>query len=298
VPAAPQFGIAVSSSKGGVLDLSAVSFNDFSNTRTIVAGTYAFYFYDELITNGLVPVALSASIAVADTVVRFAAAIAPATFVQIDGEIVLATATDLAGNTTVQRGLLGTQAAAHDVSALAYPLTEKVAIVPFVKNFFGSPSSGDWRYSLELPNVRLASASLFMTNALGPGAVTSISFTGLTNDQGLRTLSGGQFSFQISGYLAIQTVNATPAVIVDADHSIRDIYGVLGTGSGGAGVTLQVNLNGALYATVQFDEGATTSNTVPGFGLPILHAGDLLTLEVTGVGTTNPGSDLTLVVRL
>jgi hypothetical protein len=298
VPAAPLFGIAVSSSKGGVLDLSAVSFNDFSNTRTIVAGTYSFYFYDELMANALVPVALSASIAVADTVVRFASAISPAIFVQIDGEIVQAGATDVAGNTAVQRGMLGTQAAAHDVSALAYPLTEKVAIVPFVKNFFGSPSSGDWKYSLELPNVRLASASLFMTNALGPGAVTSVSFTGLTNDQGLRTLSGGQFSFQISGYLAIQTVNATPAVIVDADHSIRDIYGVLGTGSGGAGVTLQLNLNGSLYATVQFDEGATTSNTVPGFGLPILHAGDLLTLEVTGVGTTNPGSDLTLVMRL
>jgi hypothetical protein len=298
VPAAPKFGIVVSSSKGGVLDLSAVSFDDYTNTRSIVAGTYTFYFYDELIANGMLPVALSAPIAADDTAVRFASAVAAAAFVQIDGEILLAGATDLAGNTAVQRNMLGTHAAAHDATALAYPLAEKVAIVPFVKNFFGSPSSGDWRYSLELPNVRLAAASLFMTNTLGAGAVTYLSFSENTNDQGLRTLSGGQFSFQISGYLAIQTVMATPAVIVDADHCIHDIYGILGTGSGGAGVTLQLNLNGSLYATVQFDEGATTSNIVPGFGLPILHAGDLMTLEVTGVGTTNPGSDLTLVMRL
>ncbi len=283
-----------------MLDLSAVSFQVLTNTRTIVAGTYSFYFYDELIANALAPVALSASVALADTVVRFAAPVQPATFVQIDGEILLAGATDSAGNTTVQRGMLSTdpQTAAHDVTALAYPLTEKVAIVPFVKNFFGTLASGDWKYSLELPNVRLAAASLFMTNTLGAGAVNSVSFTGSTNDQGLRTLSGGQFSFQISGYLAIQTVMATPAVIVDADHSVRDIYGILGTGSSGAGVTLQLNLNGTMYATVQFDEGATTSSTVAGFGLTILHAGDLLTLEVTGVGTMNPGSDLTLVMRL
>jgi hypothetical protein len=35
-----------------------------------------------------------------------------------------------------------------------------------------------------------------------------------------------------------------------------------------------------------------------GFGLPALRAGDLLSLDVTGVGTTNPGSDLTFILRL
>ncbi len=65
-----------------------------------------------------------------------------------------------------------TPAASHAVTALAYPLREKVAIVPFVKNFFGSPVSGDWKYSMQLPGVRVASAELYMTNSLGDGAGT------------------------------------------------------------------------------------------------------------------------------
>jgi hypothetical protein len=50
--------------------------------------------------------------------------------------------------------------------------------------------------------------------------------------------------------------------------------------------------------TVQFDPGATTSSLVNGFGLPPLRAGDQLSLDVSGVGTTNPGSDLTVIMRL
>ena len=73
---------------------------------------------------------------------------------------------------------------------------------------------------------------------------------------------------------------------------------MLRTPSAGAGVTLQLNLNSAPYATIQFDPGATISGSVSGFGLPPLHAGDELSLDVTGVGTTNPGSDLTLVMTL
>jgi hypothetical protein len=169
-------------------------------------------------------------------------------------------------------------------------------IVPFVKNFFGSPASGDWRSSVALPNTRVASAELYMTNALGAGAVTVNTYTG-TVDGGLRTLAGGQFSFQMSGYLAIQT-NAAPPVIVDADRSVRDIFGIVSTASVGAAINLEINRNGEPYVTLQFDEGSTNSSVVGGFGLPALHEGDLLSLNITGVGTSIPGSDLTLIIRL
>jgi hypothetical protein len=70
----------------------------------------------------------------------------------------------------------------------------------------------------------------------------------------------------------------------------------------GGGVTLQLNRNGAPWATVLFADGATTSSPiVDGFGLPVLRGGnpgDVLSLSVTAVGATNPGSDLTLIVRL
>ena len=113
----------------------------------------------------------------------------------------------------------------------------------------------------------------------------------------MRTLAGGQYSFQITGYLAIQT-NAAPAIVVDADRSVRDIYGIVSSAPGGASIILQINRNGALYVTVQIPAGATISNIAGGFGLPALRSGDLLTLNIGGVGTTVPGSDLTLIMRL
>jgi len=171
-----------------------------------------------------------------------------------------------------------------------------VVIVPFIRGFFGSPASGDWKYSVALPNVRLASTQLYMTNALGDGAAAANSYTG-TIDSGLRTLAGGQYSFQITGYLAIQT-NAAPALIVDADRSVRDIYAVVGTASTGAAINLQINRNGNPYTTVQIAAGSTISTIVNGFGLPALRAGDLLSLNITAAGTTVPGSDLTLILRL
>jgi hypothetical protein len=147
-----------------------------------------------------------------------------------------------------------------------------------------------------MPDVRVASVDLFMTNALGNGAVSVNPYT-TTNDTGLRTNGGGQFSFQITGYLAIQT-GAAPLVIVDADQSVRDMYAVLIGPPSGAGVTLEINRNGSAYATLQFAAGAAVSNVVSGFGLPALRAGDQLSLDVDGVGTTNPGSDLTVIMRL
>jgi hypothetical protein len=216
--------------------------------------------------------------------------------VQIDQEILQVTGTNTDGSLVFARGMHGTTAAAHIVGALAYSLTDKVAIVPFVPNFFGSPASGDWKYDLDLPNVRLASVELYMTNSLGAGAVGANQYTG-TIDSGLRTMAGGQFSFQITGYLAIQT-GAAPNLVVDADRSVRDMYGIVRLAPTGAGISLQLNRNGAAYATVQFAAGATTSSVTGGFGLPALRAGDLLSLNVTGVGTTNPGSDLTFILRL
>jgi hypothetical protein len=293
VPPAPLFSVAVSPLLGG-LDFAAVAFSTLVNTRSVIAGTFGIYYYDEV--NGAAPLALNAPIAATDQTILFAAAVAAGALVQIDQEIFLAANTDSGGNTAVQRGMQGTTAAAHLVTALAYVLQEKIAIVPFVKGFFGTPAGGDWKYSLELPDVRVASVDLFMTNTLGNGAVTVNPYTS-TDDTGLRTFGGGQFSFQITGYLAIQT-GAAPLVIVDADQSVRDMYAVLITPSTGAGVTLQLNQNGAAYATLQFAAGAIVSNVVNGFGLPPLRAGDQLSLDVDGVGTTNPGSDLTVIVRL
>ncbi|HVW08250.1 MAG TPA: phage tail protein [Bryobacteraceae bacterium] len=288
-PPAPLFAIGA---MDGALYLSGVAFTSLTNTASIVAGTYTFHYFDEL--NG-VPVALSAPIAAGDTSVSFAVPVTPGSLVQIGQEIIEAGGT-ASGITAVTRALHLTTAAAHTVADPVYPLAEKVVIVPFVPHFFGTPASGQWSGVVTLPDVRLASAELYMTNSFGAGAVAAAPFTQFA-DAGLRILAGGQFSFQITGYLAVLN-GAAPDIVVDSTRSIRDIYAVLREPSSGSGVTLELNRNGAPWATVQFDPGATTSYVVPGFGLPPLSAGDRLSLDVSGVGTTNPGSDLTVIVRL
>jgi hypothetical protein len=293
-PPAPTFGVSASQTVGGGLELGAVAFTNVVNTTSITGGTYRFFYYDEI--NGAPPIALNAAVAATDTAVLFASPVTAGTLIQIDSEVLQAGATDAGGSTTVQRGMHSSAAVGHPVTAMAYKLGEKVAIVPFVKNFFGSPASGDWKYNLQFPGVRVASAQLYLTNSLGDGAVSTVSLTN-SDDNGLRTLGGGQYSFQITGYLASQT-GAAPDVIVDVNRVVGQIYGVLRTPSSGAGVTLQLNLNGTPYTTIQFAPGATVSGIVDGFGLPTLHAGDQLSLDVVGVGTTNPGSDLTLIMGL
>jgi hypothetical protein len=294
VPPGPVFGMILSPTTGGVLDLGEIAFSTLVNTRSIVAGTYTFHFYDEV--NGVAPFMLAAPIALADTSIAFGTTFTAGQLIQIEQEIVLVTGTNSDSSSIVTRGAQGTTAVAHVLPLATYQLGESVVIVPFIKTFFGSPASGDWSYTVALPNVRLASAELFMTNAPGAGATTINPYTG-TIDSGLRTLAGGQYSFQITGYLAIQT-NAAPAIVVDMDRSVRDIYAIVSTAPAGAAIILQINRNGAAYVSVQIPAGAIISNVADGFGLPALRAGDQLSLNITGVGTTVPGSDLTVIMRL
>lgn len=288
-PPAPLFAV---DAIDGTIQLSGIAFTSLTNTTSIVAGTYTFHYFDEL--NG-VPVSMSAAIAAGDTSASFATPVAEGTLLQIGQEIVRAGATT-GGGTAVTRGMHSTAAADHTLAEPAYPLVDQVVIVPFIRNFFGTPASGRWSGTVKLQDIRLASTELYMTNSFGAGPVTVAPLT-QTIDSGLRTLAGGQFSFQITGYLAVLT-GAAPDIVVDAARAVRDVYAVLRGPSSGSGVTLELNRNGQPWATVQFDPGATISYVVAGFGLPILNAGDQLSLDVTGVGAVNPGSDLTVIIRL
>jgi hypothetical protein len=115
-------------------------------------------------------------------------------------------------------------------------------------------------------------------------------------DGGLRTLSGGQYSIQVDGFLAVDQ-SVAPALVVDAAHSVRDVFAILGAAAD-APVQLQLNVNGTSYCQVTFATGATLSSAVDGKALPPLASGSKLTLSVLSVGQTLPGSDLTLLIRL
>jgi hypothetical protein len=246
--------------------------------------------------NGSAPAVLSAPIGIADTFISCPNVVEARTLLQVDQEILCVTGASNAGTLTVTRGAHGTTAATHQQNAPVYLLSQKVVIAPFVKNFFGTPASGDWQSTVQIPNVRIASVGLYMTNALGDGAVAFNPYTN-TIDNGLRTMSGGQYTFQIGGYLAIQS-GAAPDIVVDATRSVRDIYAVVRSAPQGSALTLQISHNRQGYAALTVPVGATISNVVSGFGLPPLLAGDSLSLDVVSVGITTPGSDLNVIIRL
>lgn len=294
VPPAPLFGM--SPPGPGTIGLSGIGFSDLTNTKTISAATFTVYYWDEL--QPAPTLTLAGNVAVTDQSLSLSSAgsALPNTMLLIDSEVMQVSAVNNNGaQYQVTRGADGSTAAAHNAGALIYQLTAKTVVSPFPPEFFGSPYSGSWIYSWPLPDVRVASAELFVTNKLGNSPTTGMCYTN-TTDNGLRTLSGGQYSIQVQGYLAV-VQNAAPALVVDSSHSVRDIYAVLGTAADAA-VQLQVNANGAQYCQLTVAPGQVTSNTVLGNSLPPLTAGTQITLSILAVGQTNPGSDLTVLIRL
>jgi hypothetical protein len=175
----------------------------------------------------------------------------------------------------------------------------KIFILPFSRDFFGSPSSGSYSCPIYLPEARVASAELFVTNGKGNSPTAVKQFTGTTSE-GLRTLSGGQISIQVEGFLAIQS-GAAPALVMDAPHSMRDLFAVVSEAPTGAGIELRLRQNEDEICRLTIPTGGTQSNVVDGFGLPPLQAQALLHLDILSVGQTSdttPGRDLTVIVRL
>jgi hypothetical protein len=295
VPPMPFFGLGPGQT-GGTVELSGVSFTDLTNTRTVSAATLTMYYWDEL--QGTPAITLAGGVGIGDTLLSLSAAgsAQPGTCIQIELEVMRVEAAANNGTQyTVTRAIDGSQAAAHAAQTPVYPLLSQTAIAPFPPEFFGSPYSGSWSFPIALPDVRVASAELFVTNQQGNSPVQHICLTH-TTDSGLRTLATGQYSIQVDGYLAVDQ-SVAPALVMDASHSVRDVHAVLGAPAD-APVALQLNLNGASYCQLTIAAWATASNTVDGNTLPPLPAGAQVTLSVLSVGSTVPGSDLTVIIRL
>lgn len=217
-------------------------------------------------------------------------------FIQLDAEVMRVDAVQNGGRQyTVTRNMHGTGAAAHAVQTAVYTLANLTVITPFPAAFFGSPYSGSWSFPVAAPDIRVASAELSVTNARGNSTAASIYLTH-NDDRGLRTLSGGQYSIQVEGHLAVDQ-SVAPAILVEASHAVRDVFAILGTASD-ATVQLQLNVDGSAYCSLSFAAGAIVSSSVAGVSLAPLLAGAKLTLSVLSVGQFYPGADLTVLVRL
>ena len=298
VPGQPIFGLYPTSQ--GTVELVGVSFTELTNTRSIQAATLTLHYWNEFSSpsNSSLGVALDDE----DTIVELSTA-GPGyigCLIQIGTEILVIEEVLNDGlQYEVTRGTFDTTPQNHDAQTLVYHLDRKAYVVPFVRDFFGSPASGSYGYPIFLPDVRIAAAELFATNNRGNSETARNGYT-TTLDYGLRTLSGGQFSIQIEGYLAIQS-NAAPPLIIEDPHSIREIFAVVREAPTGAPVELELRKDNEFYCDLTISSGATMSNIVNGFGLPPLLEGNEISLNVLSVGQTaetSPGSDLTVTIRL
>jgi len=298
VPGAPVFGIYPTGQ--GAVEVTAVSFGELENTRSIQAGTLSLHYWNELASP--TQSELGVDLADTDTTVELSSP-GPGyvgALLQIGGEVlVIDEVLDGGLRYEVARGSFDTTAESYSEQTPVYHLSRRVYVIPFVKDFFGSPASGSFSHPIFLPDVRIAAAEMFVTNARGNSETTRNNLTG-TVDYGLRTMSGGQLSIQVEGHLAIQT-NAAPPLVVEHPHAVRDIFAVVAEAPVGAPVELELLQDGEMYCSLTIPAGQTSSSSVDGFGLPPLMEKAELTLNIVSVGQTpetTSGADLTVTIRL
>ncbi|MBC7926874.1 MAG: hypothetical protein H7039_14575, partial [Bryobacteraceae bacterium] len=298
VPDAPLFGLA--SAGRGTVEVAAILFEDALNTRSITAGSLTLHCWNEL--SGTPLVRLTGALSASATTLRINSPVEveAGVLLQIGNEI-LKTNKILSGETEyeVERGAYLSPAAAHTITEPVYHLKRRVTILPFVKGFFGTPASGSYAHSITMPNARIGVAELYVTNVRGNSQVTGISYSN-TVDTGIRTLSGGQFTLQVSGELAIQSA-AVPPVSVDSPRSVRDVSATVAQAGDGGDTRLRITSNGATYCELTIPAGQNLSNVVDGRTLPPLLPGMSLGLDIlsTGLaGTGRPGSGLTVTIRV
>jgi hypothetical protein len=278
------------------LELSGVSFAELKNTRSISAATLTLHYVDEL--QGGPCVTLANALAEHDDILELTSPkpAQPGAFIQIDREIARIEECLADGcRYVVVRGVHGSEAAPHEGQTQVHHLISKTVIAPFPPEFFGSPYSGSWSHSISLPAARVASATLYVTNRIGNSRISGISLTN-TTDRGLRTLSGGQYTIQVDGFLAVDQF-AAPPLVLDSPHVVQDVFAVLGRPADGP-VQLELFADQTPYCGLYFAPGASVSTTVDGNTLPPLAAGSMVTLAIASVGQTQPGADLTVLIRL
>jgi hypothetical protein len=100
----------------------------------------------------------------------------------------------------------------------------------------------------------------------------------------------------VDGYLAVEE-RVAPALVVEAPHSVRDVFAVLGSAAD-AEVRLRIDVDSTEYCTLSIPAGMTTSAAADGNITGALAAGAKLTVAVTAVGQTYPGANLTVLIRL
>ncbi len=302
VAGAPTF--TLSASGGGVLSLSLIGFADLTNTSSVTSGTLQVWGVNELSTPSSLQ--LAASLDPLSTMVQLtkASSFTPGDVIQIGSELLtILSGGEGANSYLVGRSAVASVAGGHAIGDVVVPLIRTTIVVPFASGFFENRASQNYLHTVSLPDLRISAAEFYVTNSFGNGQANQTCYLSSTQT-GLRTLSGGQFSFQISGFVTTQQ-GAAPPFVVEAAHSVRDIRADLAQAALGYTVQLELLQNGSSYCILNIGSGSTNSSSViDGLTVPPLSESATVTLNVLVTpiqgftGATNLGRDLTVTVRL
>ncbi len=298
LPPTPVFGLRPNGQ--GIVDLMGIGFANLANTRTIEAGVFTLHYFDEL--KNPTPYRLEGGVGPTDTVIsmNLTGPAVQGSMIQIDGEILVVETVHLQSRSyTVARGAFGTEPESHASQTQVFHLESRSHVVPFAKDFFGTPASGSYSYPIYLPAVKIAAAELYVRNMHGNSESAKRNLTS-TVDYGIRTLSGGQLSIQVEGALAVEEY-AAPPLILENTHVVRDVFAMLRQPPTGSAVVLELVNDGEPYCTLTIPPGATVSNVVSGLGKLPLREKSEVNLHIRAIGWTGdsvPAGDLTVIVRL
>ena len=106
-------------------------------------------------------------------------------------------------------------------------------------------------------------------------------------------------TLQVDGTLAIGS-NLCPVVALNTGWAPESVVVYLKTGPTGAGVTCNINVGGTLWMTLTVPAGAESvaATTAQLTAAGPLTGGASITLDITAVGTTVPGADLSVFIYL
>jgi len=306
LPGSPEFLLTVPG--GGNVTIFDIGFEHLDNTSSVSSGTLQIFSWNELAAPSSYFLRVALDDAVPSILLNQSAVPQVGDIIQVGTELMAVISVDSAANSySVVRGALNSTATTHPTGETVLHLQRAILILPFAHDFFQNRASVNYLHTASLPDVRISAAQLYVTNSFGDSQSTTHIYT-TGPEGGLRTLSGGQFSLQVSGYMATQQ-NAAPPLLIEASHSIRDMRAAVSQAPQHCTINIAVLQDGVPLGgdagVLSIEPGDLTSNVVDGINLPALKEDGALTLNITldlpqdfqASPNTNPGRELTVTIR-
>lgn len=299
VPPKPGFGFGLI--EQGTVSIGGIAFTTLENLASVYVGQLGILFWDELLAP--TAVGLGFELFAEDSEVTLLGLTTPlpsGTYFQVEEEIFETVGDPASGNIyTVIRARYQSTATTHAVDRPVFILTRREMTIPFVPGYFSSTSAVGFRYNFRLPNVRISGADMTLYNRVGASERSEECYTGVTNF-GVRTLSGGQITMNVQGYLAIEA-SAGNSFVLDRATVVRDVSAYVQEPPVGADVEIMVRLNGAPYCELVIEDGSHVATAVSRFNVAPLPSGGTLSFDVLNVPPASvgtPGRDLTVLLQI